>query len=48
VPPTPPRATDDDEVAFDVLAAPIEDVDAEDALLPNPPRITDVLTSSTG
>ena len=45
--PNPPRATDDDEVAFGALATP-KDVDgAEDALLPNPPRITVVLTDST-
>jgi hypothetical protein len=47
VAPNPPRATDDDDVAFGALATPIEDGGAEDALLPKPPRTTDVLTDST-
>jgi hypothetical protein len=45
--PNPPRATVDDEDAFGALATPNEDDGAEDALLPKPPRITDVLTDST-
>jgi hypothetical protein len=32
---------------LDALATPIEDGGAEDALLPNPPRITVVFTDST-
>jgi hypothetical protein len=48
VAPNPPRATDDDEVAFAALTTLVEDGGAEDALLPNPPRITVVLTDSTG
>ena len=45
--PNPPRATDDDEVAFDALASLGELEGADEALLPNPPRITVVLTDST-
>jgi hypothetical protein len=44
--PNPPRATDDDEIAWGASAPPAE-YDAEEALLPNPPRITVVRTDST-
>lgn len=45
--PNPPRVTEDDEDASGALAALGEDDGAEEALLPKPPRITDVLTDST-
>jgi hypothetical protein len=47
VAPNPPRATDDDGDAEGALATLDEDDGAEEALLPNPPRITVVLTGST-
>lgn len=46
--PNPPRATDADEEAEGALATLDENDDGpEEVLLPNPPRITVVLTGST-